>query len=465
MSLELRVVGGALDGQLARYDRDSILIGRDPRADVRLDPQRDRDVSARHAEIRRREGRWVLRDLNSTNGTFLNGRRLQGEVALRDGDHIGCGAGGPVLAVALVGESHLAAEDELRTLERAILQAPNGGAARHSGEVRRRSPLHARLPFVVGAATLAFALGAAWLVAQRRADERLAEMNAMLRRADSLRVATEESAALLSGRLAGLDSALATERQRAASLLGALRDAQSSGRPAARSIARELDEAARRQAQLATLAGFDYARVAARNQRAVALVAVEMADGSSSSGTAFSVNGRGLLVTNRHVVRDDAGRPPRRIAVKFSDTDRWLPARVVRVDDGAELATLQPDGEGPFPAVQGVAAPGTAATAGSPVALIGYPLGMDTPMDRAGGDFIARASLFGGMVSKTTDGVVQIDAYAGHGSSGSPVFDRRGAVVGVVFGGLREGDGRVVLAVSADRLQALLPESQLARVR
>jgi len=467
MSLELRVVGGALDGQQARYDQDSILVGRDPRADVRLDPLRDRDVSTRHAEIRRRDGRWVVRDLNSTNGTFVNERRLTSEAVLRDGDRIGCGAGGPVLVVSLIGESHLGAPaHDLRTLEQAIPRGLDGRpAVRVSGELPRPSLPRARLPLVIGAAALLLTLGAAWMVTQRRAGARLAEVDAMLRRADSIRVATEQSAALLSGRLAGLDSALSAERARAGALLGSIRDAQSAGRPAARSIARELDEAARRQARLATLAGFDYATVAARNQRAVALIAVEMPDGSSSSGTAFSVNARGLLVTNRHVVTDDRGTLPRRLAVKFSDTDRWLPARVVRVDDRAELATVQPEADGPYPAVLGVAASSAAVTAGSPVALIGYPLGLDTPMDSSGSDFIARPSLFGGMVSKTVDGIVQIDAYAGHGSSGSPVFDRRGAVVGVVYGGMREGNGRIVLAVSVDRLHALLPETVVARVR
>ena len=58
MSLELQVSGGALDGRRARFDQDAILVGRDAHADVRLDPEADRDVSARHAEIRRRGDGW-----------------------------------------------------------------------------------------------------------------------------------------------------------------------------------------------------------------------------------------------------------------------------------------------------------------------------------------------------------------------------------------------------------------------
>jgi S1-C subfamily serine protease len=192
-----------------------------------------------------------------------------------------------------------------------------------------------------------------------------------------------------------------------------------------------------------------------------------MPDGSASSGTAFGVSSRGLLVTNRHVVTGGAGDAARRVIVKYAGTDRWLEARVMRRDDAADLATLQVEEEGSYPAVKGLAASAAAVSPGSPVALIGYPLGTDTPMDRAGDgrDFTARTTLTAGMVSKTVDGVVQIDAYAAHGSSGSPVFDRRGAVVGVVYGGPREGNGRIVYAVAVDRLHALLPESTIQRIR
>jgi S1-C subfamily serine protease len=53
--------------------------------------------------------------------------------------------------------------------------------------------------------------------------------------------------------------------------------------------------------------------------------------------------------------------------------------------------------------------------------------------------------------------VVQIDAFAGQGSSGSPVFNASGEVVGVVYGGATESAGRIVYAVPAARVRALLP--------
>lgn len=67
---------------------DPITVGRDPKNDIVLD---DRRVSRRHAEVRLRLGRYTLYDLQSTNGTFVNGRRIA-EMVLSDEDRITIGA-------------------------------------------------------------------------------------------------------------------------------------------------------------------------------------------------------------------------------------------------------------------------------------------------------------------------------------------------------------------------------------
>ncbi len=51
----------------------------------------DPNVSRTHAEIRPRGGSWVLTDLGSTNGSRLNGRRLDGSEVLKPGDEIELG--------------------------------------------------------------------------------------------------------------------------------------------------------------------------------------------------------------------------------------------------------------------------------------------------------------------------------------------------------------------------------------
>ena len=61
-------------------------------------------------------------------------------------------------------------------------------------------------------------------------------------------------------------------------------------------------------------------------------------------------------------------------------------------------------------------------------------------------------------MSKKTSAILQIDSFATHGSSGSPVFSANGYVIGVVFGGNAEAGGKLVYAVPAERLASFLPE-------
>jgi pSer/pThr/pTyr-binding forkhead associated (FHA) protein len=70
-------------------DKSTIAIGTHPANDVVLD---DTTVSRRHATITRKAGSYELADLGSTNGTFVNGRRLVNPIALKPGDEIKFGA-------------------------------------------------------------------------------------------------------------------------------------------------------------------------------------------------------------------------------------------------------------------------------------------------------------------------------------------------------------------------------------
>ncbi|HEX9160353.1 MAG TPA: SpoIIE family protein phosphatase [Thermoanaerobaculia bacterium] len=54
-------------------------------------PIRDRYLSRRHAEIVAVGGNWVLKDLGSANGTFLNGARVERDMMLSSGDRIRLG--------------------------------------------------------------------------------------------------------------------------------------------------------------------------------------------------------------------------------------------------------------------------------------------------------------------------------------------------------------------------------------
>ncbi|WP_030917528.1 DUF1707 and FHA domain-containing protein [Streptomyces sp. NRRL B-24720] len=65
-----------------------VLIGRDPANGLRLTHE---TVSRMHAELTVQGGRWILRDLGSTNGTCVNGQRVTGAVSVRDGDQVSFG--------------------------------------------------------------------------------------------------------------------------------------------------------------------------------------------------------------------------------------------------------------------------------------------------------------------------------------------------------------------------------------
>ena len=65
------------------------LLGRAPTADIRLD---DPLVSARHARLFRRDGRWLLADQESTNGTLLNDQPVDGQRPIEYGDVISIGS-------------------------------------------------------------------------------------------------------------------------------------------------------------------------------------------------------------------------------------------------------------------------------------------------------------------------------------------------------------------------------------
>jgi pSer/pThr/pTyr-binding forkhead associated (FHA) protein len=83
----LVLLSGSHKGKVYRLEGEGVL-GRDPGVEYSID---DPTVSRRHAEMVKSGEGWRLRDLGSANGTEINGVRLIGDKALRDGDVIGLG--------------------------------------------------------------------------------------------------------------------------------------------------------------------------------------------------------------------------------------------------------------------------------------------------------------------------------------------------------------------------------------
>ncbi|HIK55634.1 MAG TPA: PrsW family intramembrane metalloprotease [Synechococcales cyanobacterium M55_K2018_004] len=75
-----------------------VLLGRDPRCEIVLDSHQYTSVSRQHAKVCALVGQpwvWQVCDLESTNGTFLNGRPVQGCAVLQPGDRLVLGKRGP----------------------------------------------------------------------------------------------------------------------------------------------------------------------------------------------------------------------------------------------------------------------------------------------------------------------------------------------------------------------------------
>lgn len=101
-------------------------IGRDPANGLRLNHE---TVSRLHAELHALNGRWLLRDLGSTNGTCVNGQRLVGSIPVRDGDQVSFGH----MSFRLTAPAH-------RLLEPPLPPAPRPPADGRPGLPGRQAP-------------------------------------------------------------------------------------------------------------------------------------------------------------------------------------------------------------------------------------------------------------------------------------------------------------------------------------
>jgi S1-C subfamily serine protease len=436
MSLEIRVLSGSYAGQVKRFDQSVVVVGRQGGLDMRFDPQKDLDVSGRHAEIRTTEDGYVLTDIGSTNGTFVNAKRITGPTPLSEGDKVRFGANGPEAQVHFTRESVVMMRAPLRSTEQRIAIAVSEQTA------------GLKKILIAAGVVIVLAGGGTTLYFQQQASARTEEFAKIL--ADNERMRIE-----MAGRLgASGDTALSNEIERKSASLRQ-RLAAASTDAEREEIKKEMQENDR---QLAGMVRMDMPAIFKQNSPAVAYLNTDV-DGKTYEGTGFAITKEGHIITNRHNVFVD-GKRAARIAVKMTNTGAWLQASIIKVSDNdmdiALIKINRPDYE-PFPTVAGVSATTADATEGMSLVTIGYPLGIDLPFEGEGNDAVAKSTLNSATVSKKTSSVLQMDSYATHGSSGSPVFNARGHVVGLIYGGAREAGGRIVYAVPAEKIAEFLP--------
>ena len=87
MQVNLKVTAGPYKGRIFSFTQhDTFLIGRSPDAHLYLPD--DRFFSRNHCLLEMNPPHSYLRDLGSTNGTFVNEQRLTGSFPLKDGDQV-----------------------------------------------------------------------------------------------------------------------------------------------------------------------------------------------------------------------------------------------------------------------------------------------------------------------------------------------------------------------------------------
>jgi hypothetical protein len=79
---------GPTPGVTFPLEGEQLIIGRDPSNSVTIN---DAEISRKHSRLSFQGGKYVLEDLGSTNGTFVNGQRLTGPVVLKPGDVVSLG--------------------------------------------------------------------------------------------------------------------------------------------------------------------------------------------------------------------------------------------------------------------------------------------------------------------------------------------------------------------------------------
>ncbi len=84
-SFQLVMRTGPNPGKVFELSKNELFIGRDVNNDIVIN---DSEISRKHARILMQAGGFVLEDLGSTNGSFINGQRLMGPHVLRPGETV-----------------------------------------------------------------------------------------------------------------------------------------------------------------------------------------------------------------------------------------------------------------------------------------------------------------------------------------------------------------------------------------
>lgn len=406
---------------------DRVRFGRHPASEVVFDAHRDLDASAHHAELRREGGGWVLVDVGSSNGTFVDGKPVtRALIPTGETVDVGFGEDGPRLRLYI-------GDPARQVIVPDTLMSRSSGAnpaladtiessARPAPAAPRRSRSTAYVRHVVAEAlshsTRRFKIiVAAVIVVAAAAVVGLVVWNLRLSRGSG---ATSPPSAD-----PGEPGPRIVRQNRDALFLLAARDA-SGETPLCTAFA-----------------------VAARHLATNAHCAVEIATARAAGREVVAVqNGEpavrlAIVGVTRHPDFSPGPRPS--VDVALLEVDRELATRVQLADDAA-LRALEPGA-----AMFTYGFPGRLANPAAPEATLTQgTVGRVTRLDERRGTFAENL-------------LVQHSAFAEHGTSGSPVFDVRGRVIavntGAYLGDRAEALSGYNVAIRVDTVSALLAHS------
>jgi len=220
---------------------------------------------------------------------------------------------------------------------------------------------------------------------------------------------------------------------------------------AAPARAQDLEAAAGRSAAPKALSAKE---IYEKDAKSVVLILAGLPSGRGELGTGSVIDGAGRVLTNAHVVIDDAsGKPyptvrvflkPAKVSgdAKRDMTDP-IPAKVARYDRALDLAVLELDRAPRVPAL--ALGDDAAVEPGDPVVAIGHPEqgGLWTLTQGVVSTVVAD---LGGVPGKNA---FQTDASINRGNSGGPLIDRSGAIIGVNTSMARKAaDGLTITSVN-----------------
>lgn len=374
MSITFTYLTGQKKGRRETLGSGLISIGRAPDNSLSFGDH-ERRVSSHHAEIRRKGQAFILRDLGSTNGTMINGRRVVVS-EIKDDDMIEFGAGGPLLRFNLDHSDADAAESEAPLREGDGSGASTGSAVERSS-IERMAGKAARtrsgnLPFISAllVALLVGAVGGIWLYSR-------------------------------------------------------------GGGPGAGRLS--FTEIAGRSGPSVLFIRAEFEIV-----DATGLVTASYSRSGSgfviSPGGRIITNRHLVRDWEYNPPPPGASGRTTRIAVILPGQlrDEMMPARISHLSQAPEIDVAVLEVMPPYQTrlPHGIPPASEQIIQGEDVAVIGYPLGLDllqlTREDRIENSFTT------GIVSRVNDDVIQLSLRAYRGNSGGPVLNRRGEAVGVL---------------------------------